>query len=238
MGIGTISACFQVSGSRASAKEQSMMSATTGANKSAFSFSSQDGIMSGPEALAGFSVESFLNTQCSEIKGGLGWRTSVIASGAKAPKMLMGSRKALLIVLARVVGPELSPVSMCLRADIGSDQVADIKSISNPLVCQMRVYFLLLWVYSASKRNAWIWPKGIYKYFRKTPSSKKKIWGDLPGLPVQSLRDLTPGAFFHYCVRVIWFCSEFYRLSLEMFGLSRWEVLLHLNVFPRKSTAI
>ena len=66
-----ISACFQDYGKQASAKEQLMMSVTAGANKSAFSFSNQDGIMSGPEDFAGFSTESSFRTQNSETDGGL-----------------------------------------------------------------------------------------------------------------------------------------------------------------------
>ena len=70
-GIGTISAYFQDCGSRASANEQ-LIQVTSGSNKSSFSLSSQDGIMSGPEDWAGFSAESFFSTKNSETKVGLG----------------------------------------------------------------------------------------------------------------------------------------------------------------------
>ena len=77
-GIGTISACFQDCGKRASPKEQLMMSVTAGANKSAFSSDNQNGFMSGPEDLAGFTTESFFRTRYSETDGGLEDRKSVV----------------------------------------------------------------------------------------------------------------------------------------------------------------
>lgn len=46
-----------------------MISVTSMADKSAFSFSSQGGIMSSPADLAEFSAESFLSMQISKNKG-------------------------------------------------------------------------------------------------------------------------------------------------------------------------
>ena len=86
-----------------------MMSVTAGANKSAFSFSNQVGIMSGPEDLAGFSTESFFRTRNSETDGGLEWRASTVLRGPGGVNVLIGSRKASFTVSARAVGLELGP---------------------------------------------------------------------------------------------------------------------------------
>ena len=54
-----ISACFHDCGSRALKKEQLIMSVTTGAKRSAFSFNNQAGRLSGPETLVGLRHASF-----------------------------------------------------------------------------------------------------------------------------------------------------------------------------------
>jgi hypothetical protein len=54
LGIGIISASFQVVGRRTCRKEQFIMSATDSASTSAFSFSSHPGIPSGPCAFDNF----------------------------------------------------------------------------------------------------------------------------------------------------------------------------------------
>ena len=69
-GRGVMSAFFHEVGRRRSKKEEFKMSATGAANKSAFSFNTQEGIPSGPDALFVFSVDSFSKTENSDIEKG------------------------------------------------------------------------------------------------------------------------------------------------------------------------
>ena len=58
-------ACFQDDVTFASVNERLMIPVTTGVSRSAFSFNSHVGMLSGPDAFAGLSEESFLKTQNS-----------------------------------------------------------------------------------------------------------------------------------------------------------------------------
>ena len=63
-----MSAFFHEVGRRRSKKEEFRMSATGAANKSAFSFNTQEGIPSGPDALFVLSADSFSKTENSDIR--------------------------------------------------------------------------------------------------------------------------------------------------------------------------
>ena len=65
-----MSAFFHEVGRRRSKKEEFKMSATGAANKSAFSFNTQEGIPSGPDALFVLSADSFSRTENSDIGRG------------------------------------------------------------------------------------------------------------------------------------------------------------------------
>ena len=65
-----MSAIFHEVGRRRSKKEELEMFATGAANKSAFSFNTQEGIPSGPDALFVFSVDSLSKTENSDIARG------------------------------------------------------------------------------------------------------------------------------------------------------------------------
>ena len=62
-----MSAFFHQVGRRCSKKEEFKMSATGAANKSRFSFSTREGIPSGPDALFMLSTDNFLGTESSDI---------------------------------------------------------------------------------------------------------------------------------------------------------------------------
>ena len=64
-----MSAFFHEVGRRRSKKEEFKMSATGAANKSAFSFNTQEGIPSSPAALFVLSADSFSKTENSDIDG-------------------------------------------------------------------------------------------------------------------------------------------------------------------------
>ena len=67
--IGTTLACFHDDGTFASGNVRLMVSVTTGASWSAFSFNSHLRILSGPDVFEGLSAESFFKTQNSLAKG-------------------------------------------------------------------------------------------------------------------------------------------------------------------------
>ena len=124
-GIGTTSTCLHGDGTFASDNEWLIISVTTGASRSAFSFNSHLGIFSGPDAFAGLSKESFLKTRNSVAKGKVlisacdrSW--DIDTSGQK---ILNGERKESL-----VAGLVLSPPSIAifLSVDSGSAQVVDV----------------------------------------------------------------------------------------------------------------
>ena len=77
---------------------------------------SQPGMPSGPVALDGYRPHSFLKTDCSDsskVLPGTGWMESL---GVKGVKVLIGDRKAWLIVLAmstRLGEGWLGPQTMC-----------------------------------------------------------------------------------------------------------------------------
>ena len=77
-----MSAFFQDCGRRASRNEQFRMFDMGSARRSAFSFKSQLGIPSGPDALFRFSDVSFLKTECSvTVSGQSGRMTSDLIGG-------------------------------------------------------------------------------------------------------------------------------------------------------------
>ena len=98
---------------------------TTGASKSAFSFNSHAGILPGPEALAGFSDESFLNTHDTVTEGGFEYCISAEAPGTSGIKELMGARKVSLIMLAKVLGLDKGSWRVCFKINFGSVRVVD-----------------------------------------------------------------------------------------------------------------
>ena len=75
-----MSAFFHEVGRRRSKKEEFKMSATGAANKSAFSFNTQEGIPSGPDALFVLSADSFSKTENSDMgRGGSCWHVYACA---------------------------------------------------------------------------------------------------------------------------------------------------------------
>ena len=99
-GRGVMSAFFHEVGRRRSKKEEFKMSATGAANKSAFSFNTQEGIPSGPDALFVLSADSFSKTENSDIgRGRSCWhvyaRARACASGVtRGVKAVIGDKKA------------------------------------------------------------------------------------------------------------------------------------------------
>ena len=67
LGTGTISASFQDKSKRPSRREAFMISMMDGAKRSAFSFRSHPGILSGPCALAGLIEHNFLKIENADI---------------------------------------------------------------------------------------------------------------------------------------------------------------------------
>ena len=100
-----MSAFFHEVGRQRSKKEEFRMSATGAANKSAFSFNTQEGIPSGPDALFILSTDSFSKTENSDMRqGGSCWHEFACActSGVtKGVKTVIGDKKASLITLAK-----------------------------------------------------------------------------------------------------------------------------------------
>ncbi|PFX32652.1 hypothetical protein AWC38_SpisGene2517, partial [Stylophora pistillata] len=125
LGIGTTLASFQDWGRRASKYELLRISVATGANRSAFSFKSQAGMPSGPEALAGLRAMSFFKTLNSVTAGVLVYCTANETPESNGVKDFIGARKALLMTLARAVRLESGHVSICFRTEVGSVCVAD-----------------------------------------------------------------------------------------------------------------
>ena len=117
-----MSAFFHEVGRRRSKKEEFKTSATGAANKSAFSLSTQEGILSGPDSLFVLSADNFLKTENSDIgRGGSCWCmyayacTSGVARGVNA---LIGDKKASLITLAKCLGSSPSS-ARCWRSAMG-----------------------------------------------------------------------------------------------------------------------
>ena len=69
-GRGVMSAFFHEVGRRRSKNEELKMSATGAANKSAFSFNTQEGFPSGPDALFVLSADSFPENSADMERGG------------------------------------------------------------------------------------------------------------------------------------------------------------------------
>ena len=82
LGIGVTSASFHTLGSRCSLKEEFKIVVIGYARKSACSFSNQLGILSGPQAFAGFNLHNILKTGCSVTTKNTG-QTSSKGSGAR-----------------------------------------------------------------------------------------------------------------------------------------------------------
>ena len=119
LGIEATLASFQDWGRRASKYEQLRISVTTGANKSVFSFKSQAGTPSGPEALAGLRAMSFFRTQNSATVGVSVYCAATEIPGSNGVKKFIGARKALLMTLARAVRLESGPESICFKTEVG-----------------------------------------------------------------------------------------------------------------------
>ena len=98
--IATTSACFHVVGTFASDNERLMISVTNGASRSAFSFNSHVGMLSGPDAFLGLSEESFLKTQNSIAKGRVLMSACGSSLDTSGEKILIGERKESLMTLA------------------------------------------------------------------------------------------------------------------------------------------
>ena len=126
LGIDTTSACFHDDGTFASDNERLMISVTAGASRSALSFKSHLGMLSGPDAFAGLSEDSFLKTQNSVAKGRVLISACDCSSDTSGEKILIAERKELLITLARFVGLVLSLPSIFLSVDSGSARVVDV----------------------------------------------------------------------------------------------------------------
>lgn len=118
-------ACIQVWSSRASEYEKLRISVTTGASKSGFSFSSQPGMPPGHEALAQLRAVSFFRTRNSVTVSESVCYATTENSGSKGINVYIGAKNALLMILAREVGLESDPESICFRTDVGSVCVAD-----------------------------------------------------------------------------------------------------------------
>ena len=126
LGIATTSAFFHDDGTFASDNEQLMISVTTRASRSALSFNSHVGTLSGADAFAGLSEESFLKTQNSVAKGRVLISAYDCSSDTSGEKVLIAERKELLMTVARFVGLVLSPPPIFLSVDSGSAWVVDV----------------------------------------------------------------------------------------------------------------
>ena len=92
---------------------------TTGASKSAFSFKSQAGTLSGPEALAGLRTQNYVTIGASVCC------TATEIPGSNGLKIFIGARKALLMTLARAARLETGLETICFKTEVGSVRIAN-----------------------------------------------------------------------------------------------------------------